>query len=416
MRAKITKRTVEAATVLDGWIWDTELKGFGVRVSSADHKSYVLEYRPGGGGRVASKRRLTIGRHGSPWMPDKAREEAKRLLGLVADGKDPAADKTADRRSMTVADLCDLYLAEGCATKKETTLATDRGRIVRHIKPLLGRKKAKDMTRADVQRFLQDVAAGKTAADVKTGKHGRAIVEGGKGTATRTVGLLGGIFTFAVDRDICKTNPVQGVKRFRDRKGERFLSPREIAVLGFGLAVMEDTKTISPIMASAIRLLLLTGCRKSEILSLRWSFVDVGRSYLRLPDSKTGDKIVPLGEPALNLLAELPRLSDWVFPASTGEGHMVGLPPAWEALREWCGLDGLRLHDLRHSFASVGVAAGDSLPIIGALLGHADSATTSRYAHLSADPLKAAADRIAGAIAKAMQGSATIQNELEEKG
>lgn len=239
---------------------------------------------------------------------------------------------------------------------------------------------------------------------MKTGKHGRAIVESGKGTATRTVGLLGGIFTFAADRGICKTNPVQGVKRFRDKKGERFLSPREIAVLGFGLTVMEDTKTISPIMASAIRLLLLTGCRKSEILSLRWSYLDAERSCLRLPDSKTGDKIVPLGEPALNLLAELPRSSDWVFPASTGESHMVGLPPAWEALREWCGLDGLRLHDLRHSFASVGVAAGDSLPIIGALLGHADSATTSRYAHLSADPLKAAADRIAGAIANAMNG------------
>lgn len=196
---------------------------------SPEHKTYVLEYRPGGG-RGASKRRVTIGRHGSPWMPDRAREEAKRLLGLVADGGGPAADKTADRRSMTVADLCDLYLAEGCATKKATTLATDRGRIARHIKPLLGRKKAKDVTRADVQRFLQDVAAGKTAA-VKTGKHGRAIVEGGKGTATRTVGLLGGIFTFAVDRGICEINPVQGVKRFRDRKGERFLSPREIAVL-----------------------------------------------------------------------------------------------------------------------------------------------------------------------------------------
>jgi integrase len=404
MQAKITKRAVDAATTEDGWIWDTEVKGFGLRVHSADRKSYVLEYRPGGGGRAMPKRRLTVGRHGSPWTADKARDEAKRLLGLVADGADPAADKAADRKGMTVADLCDLYLVEGCATKKASTLATDRGRVARHIKPLLGRKKAKDVTRADVQRFLQDVAVGKTACDEKTGRRGRAIVEGGKGTASRTVGLLGGIFTFAVERGICPANPVRGVKRFKDHKGERFLSAREMAVLGLGLAVMEETDTISPFMAGAIRLLLLTGCRKSEVLSLRWPYVDGERGCIRLPDSKTGEKVVPLGAPALALLDELPRWSEWVFPSASGPGHLVGLPRAWEALREWCGLDGVRLHDFRHSFASVGVASGDSLPVIGALLGHADGKTTSRYAHLSDDPLKAAADRIAGAIARAMKG------------
>jgi integrase len=405
MRAKITERSVEAATVQDGWLWDTEVKGFGLRVRASDHKIYVLEYRPGSGGRGAPKRRLTIGRHGSPWKPNAARIEAKRLLGLVADGGDPAADKAADRKSLTVAELCDLYLAEGCATKKASTLATDRGRIIRHIKPLLGRKKVTGVGRADVQRFLQDVAAGKTACDEKTGKWGRAIVEGGKGTASRTVGLLGGIFTFAVERGFCPLNPVHGVKRYRDRKSERFLSPREMAALGLGLTVMEDTETISPLMAAGIRLLLLTGCRKTEVLSLRWSFVDAERSCLRLPDSKTGEKVVPLGAPALALLNELPHWSDWVFPAASGDGHLVGLPRAWEALREWCGLEDVRLHDLRHSFASVGVASGDSLPIIGALLGHADSQTTSRYAHLNADPLKAAADRIAGTIAQAMKGA-----------
>lgn len=405
MQAKIIKRTVDAATAADGWVWDTEVKGFGLRVRSDEHKVYVVEYRPGGGGRSAPKRRVTIGRHGSPWTPDAARIEAKRILGLVADGLDPAAEKSAGRRSMTVADLCDLYLAEGCATKKESTLATDRGRVARHIKPLLGRKKAKDVTRADVQRFMQDVAAGKTACDEKTGKRGRAIVEGGKGTATRTVGLLGGIFTFAVERGICPSNPVQGVKRYKDRKGERFLSARELAALGLGLRVMEQTETISPIMADAIRLLLLTGCRKSEVLSLKWSFVDFERGYLRLPDSKTGEKVVPLGAPALKLLSEVTRLSEWVFPAASGAGHLVGLPRAWEGVREWCGLEGVRLHDLRHSFASVGAVSGDSLPVIGALLGHADSKTTSRYAHLTQDPIKAAANRIAGTIAAALNST-----------
>lgn len=403
MQAKIIKRSVDAATAADGWLWDTEVKGFGLRVRSDDHKVYVVEYRPGGGGRSAPKRRYTIGRHGSPWTPDAARIEAKRILGLVADGLDPAAEKSADRRSMTVDDLCDLYLREGCATKKDSTLATDRGRIARHIRPLLGKKKAKDVSKADVQRFMQDVAAGKTACDERTGKRGRAIVEGGKGTASRTVGLLGGIFSFAVDRGICTSNPVQGVKRYADRKNERFLSARELAALGLGLMVMEETETISPIMANAIRLLLLTGCRKNEVLSLRWAYVDFERGYLRLPDSKTGEKTVFLGAPALKLLTDVPRLSEWVFPAASGTGHLVGLPRAWENLRYWCGLEEVRLHDLRHSFASVGAVSGDSLPVIGALLGHSDSKTTARYAHLTADPVKAAAERIAGTIAAALQ-------------
>ncbi|MBF0327337.1 MAG: tyrosine-type recombinase/integrase [Alphaproteobacteria bacterium] len=404
MAEKITKRTADALTAPDGrevTLWDSELRGFGLR-ARGQVKTYVLMYRPGEGGRTAPKRRYTICRHGSPWTPDTARAEAKRLLGLVADGGDPAIDKGTDRRSLTVADLCDLYLDEGCTTKKASTVAADRGRIARHIKPLLGQKKAKDVARADIERFMRDVAAGKTAADIKTGQRGRAIVEGGKGTATRTVGLLGGIFTFAVDRGICPANPVQGVKRYRDRKSERFLSAAEMAALGFGMTVMEQTDTLSLLMANAIRLLLLTGCRKSEILSLKWSAVDFERGYLRLPDSKTGEKPVPLGAPALKLLNDHPRVSEWVFPAATGAGHLVGLPRAWEAVREWCGLDGVRLHDFRHSFASVGAVGGDSLPVIGAILGHADTKTTSRYAHLTADPVKMAADRIAGRIAEAM--------------
>jgi len=421
MQAKIIKRTVDAATAEDGWIWDTEVKGFGLRIVSNNRKVYVVEYRPGGGGRGAQKRRLTIGQHGSPWTPDKAREEAKRILGMVADGDDPAAEKTANRKSMTMAALCDLYLAEGCANKKASTISTDKGRVARHIKPLLGKKKAKDVTRADVQRFLNDVAAGKTACDEKTGTRGRAIVEGGKGAATRTVGLLGGIFSFAVDRGIRSDNPVHGVKRFRDRKAERFLSSKELSNLGLGLSVMEDLGVISSVMAGAVRLLLLTSCRKTEVLSLKWSYVDFERGYLRLPDSKTGEKAVPLGAAALEVLTGLPRLSDeWVFPATTRgikeedkdqskRGHMVGLPRAWEAVREWCGIEDVRLHDLRHSFASVGAAGGDSLLVIGSLLGHHDTQTTARYAHLSNDPVKRAADRISGSIAATMSGNPSAE-------
>lgn len=404
MLAKITKRSVDtlaAALGSEVVLWDSVVKGFGVRVRSGGTKTYVVRYRLGTG-RGAPIRNYTIGPHGSPWTPDTARAEAIRILGLAENGSDPGGKRVEDREAMTVSLLCDLYLAEGCATKKASTLATDRGRIARHIKPLLGKKKAQAISRADIQRFMQDVAAGKTACDEKTGAHGRAIVEGGTGTATRTVGLLGGIFSFAVERGICPVNPVQGVKRYRDRKNERFLSPREVATLGRGLTIMEEVEAISPVMAAAVRLLLLSGCRKSEILSLRWSFVDFDRGYLRLPDSKTGEKTVPLGAPALKLLADLPRLSEWVFPAASGGSHLVGLPRAWEAVREWCGLEGARIHDLRHSFASFGALGGDSLVVIGALLGHKDTKTTSRYAHLADDPVKAAADRISGAIAASM--------------
>lgn len=403
MRGKIRKSIVDALQPDPGGkevvLWDTELKGFGVRVrSSGKGKSYILHYRAGSG-RAAPLRKYTIGKHGSPWTPDSARREAERLLGQVKNGGDPAANRVADRQCMTVAELCDLYIAEGCATKKASTIYTDRGRIERHIKPLLGRKKAKDLTAGDIQAFLVDVARGKTACDLKTGARGRAIVVGGKGTASRTVGLLGGIFSFGKQRGICSANPTHGVRRFPDNRNNRFLSQIEIRALGYGLMVMEDTKIISPTMANAIRLLLLTGCRKGEVLSLRWANVDFEEGYLRLPESKTGAKAIALGASALELLGRLPRFSGWVFPAARGKGHAVGLQHAWEDLREWCGLDGVRLHDLRHSFASVGAGAGDSLLIIGELLGHRDPKTTIRYAHVATNPAKAAADRISGEIA-----------------
>lgn len=404
MRGKITKRSVDALkTPQNGEVllWDTETKGFGVRVRSSGVKTYVFQYRMAGG-RNAALQKYTIGKHGS-LTPEKARELAEGYARLVKDGINPVDERNKDRQSMTMAELCDLYLAEGCATKKASTVSTDRGRIERHIKPMLGRKKAKDITRADVQKFLQDVAAGKTACDVKTGLRGRAIVEGGKGTATRTVGLLGGIFSFAVDRSICEINPVRGVKRYKDHKNERFLSDREVTALGETLSTLEKSKAISPLHSAAIRLLLLTGCRKSEILSLKWSFVDFERGYLRLPDSKTGEKAVPLGAPALQIFNGLPRISEWIFPTMNGAGYMVSLPKAWERVREQAGLKNVRLHDLRHSFASFGAAAGDSLLVIGKILGHKDSKTTSRYAHLSDDPVKSAADRISSAISAAMK-------------
>ncbi len=402
MKGKITKRSVDVLKPgeRDEFLWDTALAGFGLKVTPANSKVYILQYRIG-----RWLRRYTIGKHGEPWTPEHARREAERLRGEVAAGRDPADAKAASRRSITVAELCDLYLAEGVATKKASTVQMDRSRIERHIKPLLGGKRMRDVTLADVKRFMRDVAAGKTARDEKMGFRGRAIVTGGKGVATRTVGLLGGIFTFAVDEGHRPDNPVRGVKRFKDGKNERFLSPAELAQLGDTLAAAEREGE-NPSAVAAIRLLALTGCRKAEILSLRWEWVDFDRAVLRLPDSKSGAKTVPLGAAALQLLASLPRYegNPHVLPGEAPGGHLVGLQKVWARLRARAGLDNLRIHDLRHSFASVAVAEGNSLYLVGKVLGHQQASTTERYAHLGDDPLRAVADRTASTIAAAMNG------------
>ena len=235
------------------------------------------------------------------------------------------------------------------------------------------------------------------------GIRGRAIVKGGKGVAARTVGLLGGIFTFALNRGLRADNPVRGVKRFPDNKRERFLSPIEMARLGDTLASAELAGE-SYSAVNAIRLLALTGCRRSEILTLRWDYIDWERSCLRLPDSKTGGKVVPLGAAALEVLAGLPQSKDnpYVLPGAQS-GHFVGLPKAWQRIRKRAGLDNVRLHDLRHSFASVAVAGGDSLYLVGKVLGHRQSRSTEVYAHLADDPVRAVADRAAEKIAAAMK-------------
>ena len=225
---------------------------------------------------------MTIGRHGSPWTVEKARKRAKKLLGEIAGGRDPATARDIENQDLTVAELCDEYLkavergevvTRFGNPKKASTLAGDRGRIERHIKPLLGKRKVRTVTVNDTRKFMADVAAGETAVDVKTGKHGRAIVKGGKGAASRTVGLLGGVFTYAVRQGLRSDNPVRGVERYRDQKNERFLSTDELTRLGRAIADAESDGD-NPMAIAAIRLLILTGCRRGEIVNLEKSHVD----------------------------------------------------------------------------------------------------------------------------------------------
>ena len=406
---RLTKRTVDAAAPdgRDRFVWDDEMPGFGLRVFESGRKSYLIQYKLGGrGGRT---RRMTLGLHGK-LTPDEARRKAAKLLAAVTNGGDPAAERAETKKALTVGELAELYYAEGPAekpNKKGSSWQADRSNIERHIRPLLGRRLIQSLKSPDIARFQTEVASGKSRADVKTGKRGRAIVEGGKGTAARSLAVLGAMLQFAVARQLISTNPAKGVKLFRGERKERFLTDAEVALLADTLVTMEAEKTLAPTAATAVRLLMLTGCRKTEILSLRWEWIDHERSCIRLPDSKTGAKVVPLGAAALELLNGWRLTSHtWVLPAARGLGHYTGLQEDWERIRARAGLLGLRLHDLRHSFASFAVADGHTLFMIGKVLGHKQSRTTEGYAHLASDPLRVVADRTSNKIATAMKGVA----------
>jgi integrase len=249
------------------------------------------------------------------------------------------------------------------------------------------------------------VTAGKTAEKIESGEKRRSgsIARGGNGVAAQSVALVSAIFAFAAERGICMDNPARGVRKAPVRKLERFLSEAEIARLAEALD-QEAGKSGNPYPSVAIKLLLLTGCRRGEIVNLQWDHVDFEHECLRLPDSKTGAKIVYINLPARALLQELPRMADnpRVIPGIRANSGSAAIQNVWERVRTAAALTGVRLHDLRHSFASVGAAGGLSLPIIGALLGHKHATTTARYAHLSADPLRAANDLVGARLSAAM--------------
>ena len=258
------------------------------------------------------------------------------------------------------------------------------------------------------------MAKGETAASIKTKKHGRAIVRGGKGTASRTLGLLGGIFSYAVQEGYVEENPTHGVERYPDRKNERFLTLEEIKTVGAALAELRLGREDNPAF-DIISLLILTGARKGEIEGLKWSEVDFDNRCLRLADPKTGQKILPLNSAAVETLQKLQpnrrAKSDWVFPATKGENHFVGTQRISDQVRKQVRMPELRLHDLRHSFASVGVLQGKPLMLVGALLGHANASTTQRYVHLADDPVRKATEDIGNALADALSITSNSSDE-----
>ena len=414
--AKLTKTLIDGLKpgATDRFVWDDLLAGFGVRVWPTGRKTYIAQYRAGG-----RTRRVKIGTHGALTV-EEARKEAKGILGDVARGEDPQEDRMTRRKSLTVAELCDDYLKaaeQGLVLgkkgrgKKPSTLATDAGRIERHIKPLLGRKLVIDVQQSDVSRFLRDVTAGKTAVDVKTdNKRGRAIVEGGAGTASRTTGLLGGIFSYAISQGVIKNNPVQGVKRPADNKRERRLDAEEYRAFGKALAEAEMEGELSQAIAG-IWLLALTGCRLGEIQKLKWSEVDIESETLRLDDSKSGKSVRPLARRAITVLEGIERLDGNPFVLTGPRSKSTfygGLDNAMDRIATKAKLEGVTAHTLRHSFASVGGDLNFSESTIGAIVGHSGHTITSRYIHRLDSVLIAAANTIAEEVHRQMSKSEII--------
>jgi integrase len=387
-------------------IWDSAVTGFGARRQRSEAVSYFVFYRT-----VEGRQRWhTIGRHGSPWVPDSARAEARRLLGDVARGEDPAAKKLAKRRAITVAELCDQYLADATAglvltrfgtAKKASTLAIDRGRVARHIKPVLGSLAVAAVTATDIRNLRDAVAAGKTACLIKTSHRGLARVRGGKGTATRVQRLLGGVFTYAVAHGIRVDNPVRGVPQFRDGQRERRLSKAEYRALG--KALRQADKSVWPPAVAAAKFLALSGWRSGEALGLKWSETDLVARTAILPGTKTGQSMRPLSNAACDVLRKLPRIGDLVFPSSRGGGPIAKLAKHWARIINLASLPtDVTPHVLRHSFASVAADLGYSDLTIAALFGHKTRTITSRYARTADPVLLAAADAISSRIRELM--------------
>ena len=408
---KLTKRVVDAADARDKdyVIWDDELPGFGLRVFTSGKRSYVIQYRSAG-----RSRRFTIGLHGV-WTAESARQEAKVQLGRVAQGDNPAEERQLDHKAITVKELCTLYLndlnaglilGKGGRPKKPGTIASDIGRIHRHIIPLVGTRRVKDLTKADINKVLKDIMAGKTRVSVKTGKlRGKAIVRGGAGTATRTVGLLGGILTYAVDAGIITTNPAHGLKKPKDNVRSRRLTEDEYRILGEILrSADKDEKYATTVRI--IRQIALTGSRRSEIVGLKWVETDTDASCLRLVDSKEGVSIRPIGLPVVEFLEahRKTRTGTYVFPGYGEDNAFGGFPNHWRQLFRNSPLSDVTPHVLRHSFASIGNDLGFTEVTIAALVGHAKGSITSKYIHTLDTALIMAADTIAGYIQGLLDG------------
>ncbi|MBV9842272.1 MAG: site-specific integrase [Sphingomonadaceae bacterium] len=423
--SKLTKLIVDQAVPGSAryTLWDDEVRGFGVRISPSGQKSFILEYRAGAGGRGATKRKITLGVHNSDFTPDAARKEARAILADVRRGSDPAKQRRTSRELPSFRSMADDFLSEAAAAKllKPASIANYKAVLTRYVYPALGSCKLDAISTGDVRKLHR--AMGKT----------RPV------TANRMLAAVGSVYRFAEGDEILPvgSSPARGIKKFKEEGRERYLNTEELQRLGAALiegaenglpwpqragrqASKHDRKPenqrtfLSVDETAAVRLLLFTGCRLREILHARWKDVDLERGMLRLPDSKSGRRTVILSAAAQDVLRAHSKSGDYVIFGNDPEKPRADLKRPWALITHAADLAGLRIHDLRHTFASVGAGGGLGLPVIGKLLGHADASVTQRYAHLADEQAKTAANLIAAGISAALgAGRPSAQKSLE---
>lgn len=414
-RARIGIRAIEALTCApDGAtrvrLWDDKLRGFGVRVSANGRRTYIVRYKWRGKSQT-----YTIGEHGSPWSPELARTRANEVLRQAERGEDPSQAKREQRSALTVSDLIELWLRDGPIsrpTKRAWSWKTDTSRLRKHAAPIIGRMLIKEVKRRDIEFMQAEVARGVTADKERRKGKGRVRATGGPLVAGNVVQCVSAMFGWAMDQELVEQNPCLRVKRAKHNKRVRYLSEPETKRLVAALDDMEAAEEINAAHLAILRLLLLTGARKSEISDLKWSEIDWERQCIFLPieRSKTGHRDpIRLAAPALEILRKrretIGEKNPRVFPSQLrGRGFATAVDNTWKVVRARAKLVDFRMHDLRHNAASVAVNAGVSLYLAGKLLGHRNAATTERYAHVAHDPVHQAAEAVAARIIAAAKG------------
>lgn len=415
-RKRISKRVVDSLLVGDKeyTVWDTDILGFGVRVRPSGAKTYIFVYRAGHG-RKAPVRKHSLG-DVSKFTAEEARALARQSLALSAQGLDPAGSKAEERAGMTVSELATAFIAQHAKTKRKDSTSSDYDRILRlHVLPTLGSTKANKLTRASI-------------AKVHTRLKDRPAV------ANKMLAIVSSMYGFAQRRGLVPEafNPASKIEKYREEHRERFLTTEELGRIGAALEEAEirglpwhidPSKPVSkhlahpenrrrqpdPLASAAVRLLLFTGCRLREILHAKWDHFDHERGMLFLPDSKTGRKPVVLNQPALDVLSSLTKQGPYIIPGDDPSFPRHDLKRFWKAILQRSQLEGVRIHDIRHTFASIGAGNGLGLPVVGKLLGHSQPATTARYAHLDNDPIRRATQQIGANINAALNQSRARQ-------
>ncbi len=416
---KLTTKYIESfdSKGKDIAIWDESPKGFGVRFRN-NRKVFIVQKRVGSG-RLAKQRKMTIGAY-----PDvnlvRARKAAYEFIADLQFGNDIVEEKAAKQRAeqeerdaeLTVKALTEMWLATDALRSRmrgpkfgmlrnPRDVKSNASQIKRHVIPLIGSTKISQVTRKTIEKMRNDIASGKTAIRERTGPRGIANVTGGEGTAGKVVRIMGTVFSYAVREGLLTVNPASNIRIAPSRKVERYLSKDEQARLEKTLCEMEKIARYEKGCAM-IRLLMLTGCRKNEIESLKWADIDFERRFVRFGKSKTGAKVIPFSQAAISIIEEQPRLNStpYVFASTKINDHYKGIPKVWYDVRKKAKIEDCRLHDLRHNFASVAASNGASLPMIGALLGHTQAQTTARYAHLTNDTLAELTNQVSATIAE----------------